>query len=136
MIYQILYVSEKDKKFSDEMLDDIIEKSQQNNKKYGLTGILINSGNFFIQLLEGAKKDVEDRYTVIFADPRHRNVRTILTNEATERLFPNWSMGLVKDPPELNMQEILPYLYKEMMDEKEGRTKILKALRKFNRWEM
>lgn len=70
MIFHLLYISEKSDVFNEASdLQSILLKSQANNEKKNLTGLLIRNGNFFIQLLEGKKETVMSLYHTISSDP-------------------------------------------------------------------
>lgn len=133
MIFHLLYVSEKSRAFADDDIDSIIGASQRNNQKLKITGILICNGNFFIQLLEGRKDQVMHAFNRISVDPRHFRVRTILTADSEKRLFPEWAMGLVREPTESTMNQILPHLHSQIREHDEVRKKIGAALKEFNR---
>lgn len=133
MIYHLLYISQRHKNVEDAELEDIIEVSQKNNSEKELTGMLIRNGDFFIQLLEGSKAKVQSTFSKISADSRHYRVRTLFTGEPDQRLFPNWSMGLVKEPTEKIMNELLPVLHTEINKHHELRQKIVSALKEFNK---
>lgn len=133
MIFHLLYVSQRSKNVQDKDLDDIIEVSQRNNGANDISGLLIQNGDFFIQLLEGNKSKVQTTFNKISTDPRHFRVRTIYSGESPQRLFPMWAMGLVKEPTEKQMNEILPKLHTEINKHQELKLKITAALKEFNR---
>lgn len=131
-IHHLVYVSEKSQHFSDHDIDDIIEHSQKNNARGMVTGLLINNGKFFIQLLEGKKEEVMRAFHRISSDHRHFRIRILYTADSEARLFPEWAMGLVREPTENTMNQILPELHSEILGHAEVRSKIQATLRKFN----
>ena len=41
---------------------------------HGITGVLCYGGGIYLQALEGGRKQVNDLYTLIVKDPRHKDV--------------------------------------------------------------
>lgn len=74
-------------------LMDILKASDDNNKRNGITGILIFKDGDFMQLLEGDRDAVLKTMERIEADSRHSHLIIVYDQPATERLFPNWSMA-------------------------------------------
>lgn len=89
----IVYVSESLAPLSQSELTGLLDVSRRNNTARGLTGMLLYKDGHFMQALEGEADAVRERLDVIAADPRHTAVRELLTEEITERRFPEWSMG-------------------------------------------
>ncbi len=54
-----------------EDLKDIMEKSERNNRRDGLTGVLCYGDSMFLQVLEGNRKIVSKTYHRIATDKRH-----------------------------------------------------------------
>lgn len=134
MIFHLIYISEKTSSYQNDEVAQIIEKSQINNKAIEVTGLLLNKGKFFIQLLEGEKSAVEKLYEKIKRDPRHSSFSTLFTYTDNTRLFPAWSMGLVKvsesDP---RMQELLLLLKSDATPAEGSKEKVISTLVKFNK---
>ncbi len=80
---------------SNEALTELLEKSARNNLRKEITGLLLLSGNRFVQVLEGDSQVVNELYGKIFQDARHHQVE-LLSYELTETAyFSDWSMRLV-----------------------------------------
>lgn len=94
MISQLVYVSSATTPFGSDDLAQILAVSRRNNVRNGVTGALLYSGGEILQALEGPETAVEGIYERIRADPRHHSVRTVLRGTASQRAFPDWSMGL------------------------------------------
>ena len=60
-----------------------------------MSGLLVYRNEFFIQLLEGERKDVTRLFNKIFADERHKNVEIILAKNIKERFYYNWTLGMI-----------------------------------------
>lgn len=87
------YLSSASVPYSDEDLADLLLHSRANNGRLGLTGMLLYRDGQFLQVLEGPDEVVRERYEVISADARHRDVHKLLESQITERQFPEWTMG-------------------------------------------
>jgi hypothetical protein len=80
---------------SNETLRDLENKAGENNAVKGITGLLVLTGNVFVQVLEGAAVDVTELFGRISADERHRRLELITYEPAASRLFDEWGMRLV-----------------------------------------
>lgn len=95
----ISYVSSAVFQFSESTLLDLVEQSQRNNQKLGITGILVYSDGNFMQVIEGADLVTNALYERIKLDARHRNVVTIEQRSIEVREFQGWSMAYNILPP-------------------------------------
>ncbi len=68
------------------------EQSQRDNLRHGLTGALLVSPTWFIQVLEGGEAAATDLLDRISRDPRHRDVRVFEQRLVEERLFGRFAM--------------------------------------------
>jgi hypothetical protein len=105
-IYKLIYLSSETEFFNEHELLTILEKSIKNNKKKGITGVLLYSGGNFIQLLEGPKTEVESLFRSICKDKRHNNIIRLLAEYSDTRDFPDWKMGFRKITPSMAEQKI------------------------------
>jgi hypothetical protein len=88
---QVIYISEKTD-LSDDSLTSIFDTSQRNNPEKNITGCLLIGSNSYLQLLEGPASPVEELYSKIKIDSRHRNVKRLYEQSIEEKLFSSWSM--------------------------------------------
>ncbi len=88
---QVIYVSEKTDTSSDS-LTAIYDISQKNNSESGISGCLLIGSNSYLQLLEGPDSAVENLYSKIKMDSRHKNVKRLFEQHIDEKLFSSWSM--------------------------------------------
>ena len=95
MLVRCLYASRLGKTHSPKILNDILETSRKHNTKHGITGVLIATGDSFIQVLEGGRAQVSETYNAITQDKRHLDVTMLSFDEITQRSFEGWSMGEV-----------------------------------------
>ena len=92
LIYRSLATEEV---ISNEALRDIESKASENNSTKGITGLLVLSGNTFVQVLEGPALDITVLFGRIMADKRHRQVQLVSFESGVERGFDDWNMRLV-----------------------------------------
>lgn len=98
--HQLIYTSYASPDLTPQGLKAIGETSQRNNARDQITGILLHSGDQFLQVIEGPGPAVERLHRVIAADPRHEGMRTVLAHEVRERDFGQWAMAVRELPPE------------------------------------
>lgn len=92
-MYRLMYMSTAVKDFTDNELEELLEKSRENNSKKKVSGLLIIKGRTFIQCLEGDEKEVLNIYSKIEKDERHKDLIELIEEDAEERYFPDWDMG-------------------------------------------
>ena len=88
---QVIYVSDKTDTSSDS-LTDIYDISQKNNSESGISGCLLIGSNSYLQLLEGPDTAVENLYSKIEMDSRHKKVKKLFEQHIDEKLLSSWSM--------------------------------------------
>jgi hypothetical protein len=96
---RLLYCSQARPEFNKETLDEILLTSRKNNSTAGITGVLVHGGGMFMQVLEGPEQTVLRTYMKILDDKRHTDSRIIHITPVKERLFTNWTMGVVEADP-------------------------------------
>ncbi len=93
MYHYLMYVSYAVTPLSDADLEKLLQTCRINNKKLGVTGMLMYIDGKFIQVLEG-KRDVINRlYDQIVTDRRHKKISKIIEGKSSKRNFPDWNMG-------------------------------------------
>jgi hypothetical protein len=80
---------------SNEMIRDIAEKASVHNAGEGITGLLVLSGNRFLQVLEGPYGPVNALFGRIVRDTRHGKVELITFEALETNYFNDWHMRLV-----------------------------------------
>jgi hypothetical protein len=88
---QVIYVSEITDTSSNS-LTDIYDTSQKNNSEREISGCLLIGSNSYLQLLEGPESAVENLYSKIKVDSRHKKVKKLFEQHIEEKLFSSWSM--------------------------------------------
>jgi hypothetical protein len=76
----------------DAEVDAIIRASVENNRRVGVTGLLLVHGGWFLQALEGPAQEVMTTYGRITRDPRHADAAVLAAGPAERREFSDWHM--------------------------------------------
>ena len=91
---RLIYASLRGSRSPRDMIE-ILEQSEARNAVDAITGALVMTPDYYLQLLEGERRVVDACYHRICRDPRHSHVELILFEAVDERLFPDWSMSAV-----------------------------------------
>ena len=92
-LFSLTYSSTAVVPFGDDELARLLESSRVANVGTDLSGLLLYRGGRFLQVLEGPESAVRDAIDRIRRDPRHRDVRILVSEPVEERRFPDWTMG-------------------------------------------
>jgi hypothetical protein len=90
---QVTYISTARPELGPSAIDDIMAASHRNNGPAGVSGLLLYDGYRFLQALEGEARMVHRTFARIKADPRHRAVVVLSTQDVGARNFGDWSMA-------------------------------------------
>lgn len=87
---------------------DIIGVSNRNNRR---DGVLVIGDGVFLQVLEGARQDLDRALARILADPRHKNLKTLDQCGIKERAFAEWGMvgAPIKPKQQIVMDELIAF---------------------------
>jgi Sensors of blue-light using FAD len=102
------------------------------NKTQGITGALLVSQDWFVQVLEGAEPAVRALFARIEKDPRHDRVAPLETTPIEARVFSRWAMARVSPDGETdipliaNTSGVVPAAAHETTPEQET---VLEAMR-------
>ena len=109
-MHLIIYTSKYVGKPEDinDVLADIVIRSEINNLNFGITGLLFYQNGRFIQVLEGERDSLEGLMSILEKDDRHENINRIVDESIKKRAFQEWSMDSLNlsedatiDPDEL-----------------------------------
>ena len=114
MLVRLLYAS-RAVDTSPEAIEAILTQSRQHNPACGITGVLCYGGGIFLQAIEGGRNAVNDLYSHIVRDSRHKDVVLLHYQEITERRFGGWTMGQV-NTSRINASILLKYAEKPELD--------------------
>jgi hypothetical protein len=115
MLVRLLYASHSSRPVAPDVIEAILAQSRKHNPELGITGILCQSGEVYMQVLEGGRLAVNQLYNQIVRDERHRDVVVLHYEEITERRFAGWTMGQV-NLAKVNPSTLLKYCEKPLLD--------------------
>lgn len=95
MLTVFVYKSKKVHNFSESDLQALIKKSIDNNEIRRITGILLYSGDYFLQIIEGDNEEISKLYDKILSDERHEQLVEIITTQIPNRYFSNLGMSYI-----------------------------------------
>jgi hypothetical protein len=110
VLVRLVYASRAVGTIDDALIQSILASSALHNPERGITGLLCThpGEDVFLQVIEGARRAVNDLYASIVRDPRHAEVTLLHYAEVQERRFASWKMGSV-DLKNVNLSTILRY---------------------------
>jgi hypothetical protein len=117
MLVRLLYASRAVDPIDGKMLDTILEQSRAYNREHGITGVLCayEDGNGFLQVLEGARDEINRLYNRIVGDARHTDIVLLDYQEIEQRRFASWRMGRI-DLSRVNPSTLLRYSERPVLD--------------------
>lgn len=93
LIYKSVTTAKK--MVSNQTLHNLEVESSVANAEHSITGLLVLSGDVYLQVLEGAGRDVTELFGKIIIDKRHQLVELVSFEAVAERFFDDWNMRLV-----------------------------------------
>eukprot|EP01027_Heterolobosea_sp_BB2_P011418 GEZU01016608.1.p1 GENE.GEZU01016608.1~~GEZU01016608.1.p1 ORF type:complete len:321 (-),score=56.97 GEZU01016608.1:323-1156(-) len=92
----LTYVSRQSWQLSSEDLARIQNGAIEFNKSITVTGVLIYTGGYFFQTIEGSDADIDRVFaTRIAPDRRHHDIFVLKVHYIAQRRYPDWSMRTV-----------------------------------------
>ncbi|MBT8071211.1 MAG: BLUF domain-containing protein [Gammaproteobacteria bacterium] len=91
-MYRLIYKSRSKTPADWGLVNSIIGSSQEGNAELDVSGVLLATKSYFLQVLEGSFEKVNELYYTIVKDPRHDRVQLISFTCAEERIFRSWTM--------------------------------------------
>jgi hypothetical protein len=117
MLVRLLYASRATGGIDESLMRSILERSRARNPEFGITGVLcIYPGHdVFLQVLEGARSEVNALYGNIVRDTRHRDVTLLHYEPIEQRRFASWRMATI-DLKKVNLSTILRFSERPILD--------------------
>ena len=104
MLYHLTYRSIAIPEITIEQIEEILKTAREFNSKNDISGCLVFSKGYFIQLLEGSKDVIMELMDHIDSDKRHTDVDVLSQGETEKRIFETWDMAYLK--PSEKMQSV------------------------------
>ncbi|MCG7625260.1 MULTISPECIES: BLUF domain-containing protein [Bacteria] len=89
-MHRFVYVSTASQDLTAHQIADIAGTCHRNNRKAGLTGMLLAHQGRFLHILEGDEAAIRRRAQKIQDDPRHRDFEVLQAREIQMRAFTDW----------------------------------------------
>ena len=89
----IIYISKATRVPTAEEVARLARASAENNRNTGITGLLLQIGNYFVQVLEGQPQILSAVLRKIDRDERHTGLCIIYQKAGDSKLFTQWNMG-------------------------------------------
>lgn len=112
---RLLYFSRATRDMSLADMKDILTAARNNNSDLGICGMLCYNNRYFLQALEGDRKEVCELFIHIADDPRHDNLEILSFEYIEKPLFTDWKMGYASSSPlfdkllaHMDLKEFLP----------------------------
>lgn len=96
MLYHLTYRSNAIPEITIEQIEDILKTARNFNSKNDVSGCLVFSKGYFIQLLEGSKDIIKELMDHIDEDKRHTDIDILSEGETNQRIFETWDMAYLK----------------------------------------
>ena len=93
MLYSLTYVSSATMSFSQEQLKALLDVCIANNRRDGITGILLYKDGNFMQVMEGPQDVLLRTLARMENDTRHSGIIVLLQGHQRDRQFPDWSLA-------------------------------------------
>lgn len=91
----IAYVSQSKPDLSAERLQTLVEDAARFNKLAGVTGVLLNDGERFLQYIEGPPDGIDSVYERILQASSHVDIVELARGRVGQRQFPYWAMRVL-----------------------------------------
>ena len=92
-VFRLCYASRVNAPLTEAEFASIGISGRHNNARLNITGMLLHSGGYFMQVLEGDEEHVRGLYQMIAGDPRHADLVVVGAEYAQSRRFPRMPMS-------------------------------------------
>ena len=104
----LIYVSKASEGISHQDILDILTQSWKFNHNSYVSGMLVYDNGYFIQLIQGPIKTIDNLYARISGDRRHTDIKTLGEEQLHLRDCNGWGIGI------FNNQEIAESIYQAL----------------------
>ncbi|MGE5148260.1 MAG: BLUF domain-containing protein [Candidatus Eiseniibacteriota bacterium] len=92
-IFHLIYVSTAIELIDQPELEALLDEARANNRRLGVTGMLLYDDGNFMQALEGEEATVRMLAERIRRDTRHGDMSVVMEYTSPAREFPGWDMA-------------------------------------------
>ncbi|ASP22663.1 sensors of blue-light using FAD [Antarctobacter heliothermus] len=93
---RLIYLSSAVRLATRDDLAQILGAARRNNRRDGVTGLLMYHDGTFLQILEGEETAVDRVFERIARNDLHRGVQSLPSSQVHERLFADWTMAFAR----------------------------------------
>lgn len=111
MRYAISYVSTAQIDLQEKGVKEIMNETNDFNKRQNISGILLYNDRNFFQLLEGEKETIQELYEKIKRDPRHLDIIKFLETPVSKSPFDGYLTEFITDIKKCEESELKKYLH-------------------------
>ena len=97
MFRRLAYVSRPRENLPLTEIPRIVAVCRAHNEADGITGVLLYTGDDFVQVIEGPVAVVTRLWSRILADPRHHEIVKFLDEPSPSRWYQDWRVGFPSD---------------------------------------
>ena len=90
MKHTICYLSKDHQLMKTLELEGLFTQVLEFNTSSNISGLLLHNNNFFLQVLEGTKEIIQQLFTEIRKDSRHKDILIVLDQKIENRIFKNY----------------------------------------------
>ncbi|MBN8486919.1 MAG: BLUF domain-containing protein [Burkholderiales bacterium] len=97
----LAYCSTATRPMSAVEIGQLLLKARLFNASVGVSGVLLHDSRQFLQYLEGPADAVDQVWQRVSASPLHQDLRVLMRETVSTRLFADWQMGCLVAPSSL-----------------------------------
>lgn len=110
MSHTICYISRHASTLDEVSLQELFSFVLKHNPPKDITGILLSSDSFFLQVLEGEKQVIQLLFESIQRDQRHKDILTVLDQGVEKRIFDRYRAGFSIVKTKEDLHKLYDYL--------------------------
>lgn len=131
MLKTICYLSTSEVYITDKDIDEIFDVSTKYNSENSITGLLIYNQRNFFQVLEGREQLVDELFSKIQKDNRHKHIIVIEDAIIQQRFFGHYENGFVTMKHVRSSENLKKYLDKMSISDAPSYKKIFNVINNF-----
>lgn len=109
----LIYISRACQPLTFQEINELAASSSVANASKEITGFLCFQNNTFVQYIEGEARSIDELFSKISSDPRHKIINAIDIDADKNRKFPAWNMKYIA-PDHVKLPGIEPFIFNLM----------------------